>query len=323
MINEPACAVIIPHHNMSALIGPAIQSVLAQTHDSVELLIVDDKSDELEWARLRAIVSDFASPKVRLVRHEANLGQISAMFTGLRETSGEFVAFLDPDDVYEPEFLETLLRAHLNPVRIAAVASCEMGRFRVGGGMLSRNTTGFRSRSMREQKMTSYADQLAKFGYSKHYNPWETGWLWTNTSGMLFRRDALRMIEPTDQVLAYKHYGDAYCATGAHMIGGSFFVDQVLSWRGVREDNTAHPDLLLSPHQMSLKPEFKSKIDEIKQVAVDAMFANGIDRYLTVANLGEIVTTQFAPAALAEWMQTQPRIADLLRRYAANLDWDQ
>ena len=131
------------------------------------------------------------------------------------------------------------------------------------------------------------------------------------------------MLAPTEKALHYKFYGDAYYACGAHMIGGSFFVDRVLSWRGVRPDNTAHPAKIVSPHQMALKSGFESKIDDLKKLAVESLFCNGIEEYLSVANLGEIVTTHFPATTLASWRHDQPRISDLLMRFAANLDWTQ
>src|SRR5262249_16788291 len=146
--------------------------------------------------------------------------------------SGDFISLLDPDDLYEPDFLETLLRAHINPFTIAAIAACEMGLFRVGKGILSRATTGFRRKAEERGSLREYEANLATAGFSKYYPPWEAGWHWATTSSLMFRRDALELIRPVSFPVDVKLQGDSYCAHGAHFLGGTLFVDKLLSWRG-------------------------------------------------------------------------------------------
>src|SRR5262249_56575276 len=70
--------------------------------------------------------------------------RFEAVFEAIAGATGDFVSLLDPDDSYEPEFLETLIRAHLSPTNVAAVAACEMGMYRVDGGLVARTYVGFR-----------------------------------------------------------------------------------------------------------------------------------------------------------------------------------
>jgi glycosyltransferase involved in cell wall biosynthesis len=101
-------SVVIPCFNQATFLDEAIESVLAQTYPHFELIVVDDGSSDN--------TAEVASrhPGVRLVR-QANGGLSAARNVGLRESSGDFVVFLDADDRLKPRALEiglTTLRAH-------------------------------------------------------------------------------------------------------------------------------------------------------------------------------------------------------------------
>jgi glycosyltransferase involved in cell wall biosynthesis len=96
-------SVVIPTYNSGRLVVEAIASALAQTHQPAEVIVVDDGSTDDTRARMAA----FESP-VRYVYQE-NQGVAAARNRGIREATGEFVAFLDADDVWHPRKLEIQL----------------------------------------------------------------------------------------------------------------------------------------------------------------------------------------------------------------------
>jgi glycosyltransferase involved in cell wall biosynthesis len=103
------CSVIIPTYNRARLVPEAVESVLAQTHREFEVIVVDDGSTDDTAAALGPY-----GDRIRCVR-QPNRGLAAARNRGLREARGELVAFLDSDDLYEPEFLRRVLeifRAH-------------------------------------------------------------------------------------------------------------------------------------------------------------------------------------------------------------------
>jgi O-antigen/teichoic acid export membrane protein len=93
-------SVIIPVHNGEAHVGDAVRSVLNQTYADLEVLVVDDGSSD----GTADVVTRFQDPRVRLLRQEQR-GVAGARNSGLREASGELVAFLDHDDVWFPDKL--------------------------------------------------------------------------------------------------------------------------------------------------------------------------------------------------------------------------
>lgn len=101
-------SIVIPVFNRAHLIGGAIKTCLAQSHQDFEIIVVDDaSSDDLE-AALRAFGED---PRLRLIRHETNQGASAARNTGVQAARGTYVAFLDSDDDWTPDKLEKQLEA--------------------------------------------------------------------------------------------------------------------------------------------------------------------------------------------------------------------
>lgn len=96
----PRVTVLLAVHNGGAYLREAVESVLAQTYEGFELLIVDDASSD---GAVEALPAD---PRIRVLRNERNLGQIPSLNRGLREARGELVARLDHDDVCLPRRLE-------------------------------------------------------------------------------------------------------------------------------------------------------------------------------------------------------------------------
>ncbi|MEZ0483972.1 glycosyltransferase family 2 protein [Fibrella aquatica] len=97
-MNQPLISIIIPTYNRGHLIEKAIQSVLAQTYRNWQLIVCDDGSTDDTHARL-------ATYDTIEYYYQSNGGQASARNGGLRHCRGEYVASLDSDDEWHPNFL--------------------------------------------------------------------------------------------------------------------------------------------------------------------------------------------------------------------------
>lgn len=96
-------SVIIACYNAQPFIAHAIRSALAQTHRPCEIIVIDDGSTDGSTAEVRPFAAD-GSTGVQLVRQD-NAGESAARNRGIDRARGEFVAFLDADDVWVPEKL--------------------------------------------------------------------------------------------------------------------------------------------------------------------------------------------------------------------------
>ena len=99
------CSVIIPLYNKEQFVELAIHSVLNQTHQEFEIVVVDDGSTDNGVERVLA----FHDPRIRVIRQK-NGGVSRARNRGIDEARGELVCFLDADDWYEKSFLQTIRR---------------------------------------------------------------------------------------------------------------------------------------------------------------------------------------------------------------------
>jgi glycosyltransferase involved in cell wall biosynthesis len=113
-------SVVIATYNRAYILRDAIESVLAQTYQDFELLIVDDCSSD----GTDQLVQSFRSAKIRYIHHDRNRGVSAAWNTAIETAKGSLIAFLDSDDVWKPNYLErqvNFLSAHSE----AAVVFCD------------------------------------------------------------------------------------------------------------------------------------------------------------------------------------------------------
>ena len=125
---SPFFSVVIPVFNRAQVLPGAIDSVLAQSDQDFEIVVVDDGSSDDP----ASVVEDFADPRIRVVRKE-NGGGGSARNRGIDLAQGRFVAFLDSDDVFLPHHLGTMRRIVEGQRNVAGYARMivERGRKRV------------------------------------------------------------------------------------------------------------------------------------------------------------------------------------------------
>ncbi|MHC4741635.1 MAG: glycosyltransferase family 2 protein [Planctomycetota bacterium] len=99
----PEISVIIPTYNRRNLVAEACRTVLRQTSPDFEVIVVDDGSTD----DTALVIEQICDSRVKYI-HKPNGGQSSARNVGLAAASGRYVAFLDADDLWPPDFLETV-----------------------------------------------------------------------------------------------------------------------------------------------------------------------------------------------------------------------
>ena len=105
MSRETIVSVIIPVHNRTDLLKRCLESVAGQTYMDIEVIIIDDAStenilpvvDSIQWGKI---------PNRTVIRLEKNIGPGGAREVGRQNSQGDYIAYLDSDDIWLPEFLE-------------------------------------------------------------------------------------------------------------------------------------------------------------------------------------------------------------------------
>jgi glycosyltransferase involved in cell wall biosynthesis len=105
-LKKPSVSVVIPTYNYAGFVGCAIDSALKQTYRDFEVIVVDDGSTD----NTREVLAQYGD-RVRYV-HQSNAGLSAARNTGIMAASGEYVAFLDSDDAWEPTLLEKSMQRY-------------------------------------------------------------------------------------------------------------------------------------------------------------------------------------------------------------------
>jgi glycosyltransferase involved in cell wall biosynthesis len=103
--SEDSVSVVVPSYNYGRYVTEAVDSALAQTHEPVEVIVVDDGSTDDTATRLAPYAQ-----RIRYIRQE-NRGLSAARNAGIRHASGQWIALLDADDLWHPEKLEIQLGA--------------------------------------------------------------------------------------------------------------------------------------------------------------------------------------------------------------------
>lgn len=105
MSASPAVSVIIPTHNRPQELSRAVKSVLDQTFQNIEIIVVDDASP----VPAAETLEEFRDERLKVIRHDVNKGVSETRNTGIKTARGEWIAFLDDDDEWRPQKLERQL----------------------------------------------------------------------------------------------------------------------------------------------------------------------------------------------------------------------
>ncbi len=115
--NRPMISIIIPTYNRNNILKRAIKSALNQTFQDFEIIVIDDASTKSP----EKLITSFNDSRIKYFCHESNRGANAARNTGIKLSSGKYIAFLDSDDEWVPDKLECQIK-HLEnlPVKVGA-----------------------------------------------------------------------------------------------------------------------------------------------------------------------------------------------------------
>lgn len=129
---QPIISVVVPVYNIEQRIEYMIHSLTEQDFDDFEVIFVDDASTDDSVKIISKYFSEARANKYKIISHQINRGVSAARNTGLYESSGKYVVFVDGDDMLEPQFLSGLY--HALSSGDYEFASCGYKTFDIGSG---------------------------------------------------------------------------------------------------------------------------------------------------------------------------------------------
>jgi glycosyltransferase involved in cell wall biosynthesis len=324
--HRPLCTIIVTHHNYSELVGDSLLSILDQTYDNWECIVVDDNSSDLERARLIEIIERLPDHRIRLIENSRSQGQVETFFAGLAQASGEFISPLDPDDRLHPAFLEEMVKAHLNETVFCPIACCDQKYLRLEEGLITGTTKG----GIWWKKKLTYPVQIDNKdpddGALLFFPATDSRWLWTTTSALMVRRSAAKLLVP-NRPLGYNSL-DSYLAFGAHFLGGTLFLEKPLVYRGLHSRNDYIAETLFSMFQNKARDGAPKRTPQCRRDVVESLFRNGVTQVMAPKRLSRFLRSNFdekemallgaqCPEALEIWRISQEKertVPSFLRR---------
>ncbi len=252
----PLVSVIVVNYNYGRFLADAVSSVFTQTYAEVECLVVDNASTDESPAVLGELQQRF--PALRVIRRAANDGQTPASLDGLAACSGHYVIFLDADDYLLPRCVETHVFVHLSMRPHIGLTSGDMLQVQDRHVVVATGEESNRyvrsGRGLRPKLVRPYAAHegwpapAVREGIAArvHYiPPLKIGWYWSPTSGICYRRDALRLFADNANLARLRTGTDLYFAFGCSGLSGSALIDEPLFAYRIHGGNifTAHAQL--------------------------------------------------------------------------------
>ena len=238
----PRLSVVVTCFNCPDYVGDAIRSVARQSFRDFDCVIVDDASTDNSAAVVQQTLDALADPRFRLIRLEKNVGQTGATRRGLAATQAPFVCFLDSDDLWNEDFLERHLAAHLNEAYAVGFTACNARLIDGQGALIAGGVYWFgKDRAVADRGALAPIDparvpQLdpaagsARWASQTPYRLYTrrlVHWVWVSTSSMMFRRSLIDLVFPADDEIFRLHM-DFYVVVMAQMVAGSLLIDEPL-----------------------------------------------------------------------------------------------
>ena len=227
LIKLPLISFIVTSFNYENYVIKTLEGIKNQSYENVEIIIVDDKSSDNSVEKIKRFINDNQEINIKLIEHTQNKGQMAAMQTGLLNANGQFVSFIDSDDILVKDYAKTLIRVHL-----ASSVAFVSGQLVEIGEKDELHTTYSISSFQKEKSFELKSlDDLLKIDIdnvdfkvlSLKEAPFG-GWHWSAMSANMFRKSALELFLQYDTPENWRICPDKFLLNFAHLIGGSIIV---------------------------------------------------------------------------------------------------
>lgn len=227
LLKLPLVSFIVTSFNYENYVIKTLESIKNQSYENIEIIVVDDKSTDNSIEKIKEFAKKNPAFSLKLIEHPENRGQMAAMQSGLSNANGQFICFIDSDDILIKDYAKTLLRVHLS----CSVAFVSGQLIEIGESDEIHTTYSISSfQKEKSFELKSLQDLLnvdvdnVDFKILTLKEVSFGGWHWSAMSANMFRRSALDLFLEYDTPENWKICPDKFLLNFAHLIGGSAIV---------------------------------------------------------------------------------------------------
>lgn len=224
MLNLPIVSFVVTSFNYEKYILKTLESIKAQTYKDFEIIIVDDCSTDNSCEIIENFISYNQDLKITLIKNKENIGQLASMINGLKEVKGQFVSFIDSDDILFPEYTETHIRIHLQTS--VAFTTCQIAE--IGEDDEIHTLHSISSPQIESEKFIKDIQQDIENGSNIKFKALKNkqfgGWYWSANSSAMFRKASIELILNYKHPDKWKICPDKFLFNLANLIGGSIII---------------------------------------------------------------------------------------------------
>ena len=205
MKNIPLVSVLMPAYNSELYIAEAIQSILNQTYQNIELIIFDDGSSD----KTRQVIEGFTDSRIIKILSDQNYGVVRARNEMIDRASGQYIALMDADDIADPSRLEK----QISILESGQYDLCGSAQWVLdeGTGQIKKSKDKFSDADLRallsvycglcNSAMTGKAEIFKRFKYDTSILTSEDYYLWVQMAAA-----GSRFLNLPDRLITYRRY---------------------------------------------------------------------------------------------------------------------
>ncbi len=221
MLNLPLVSFVVTSYNYEKFLYKTLESIKNQSYKNFEIIIVDDSSSDNSVEVAERFIAENQDLRITLLVNSENEGQLAAMVKGLNKAEGQFVSFVDSDDLLFEDYAKIHIQTHL--MTSVAFTSCRIAEIGENDEVHTLNSIsspkcGNLDELFNTEKPEFEVLKRKRFG----------GWYWSANSSAMYRKAAI------ENLIEYKNTGkwricpDKFVMNYANLIGGSVIIQTPL-----------------------------------------------------------------------------------------------
>lgn len=240
MLKLPLVSFIVTSYNYEKFIIKTLESIINQTYKNIELIIVDDCSCDKSQELIEHFINCNQDKRITFIKNSTNKGQLASMLTGLASARGEFISFIDSDDILLPEYAMAHIKVHM----VTSVAFTSSLIAEIDENDVIHTIYSIASNQKEPSFKVRNLDDLFKFDV-EHPDfqivkaPFG-GWFWSPNSSAMFRKASIELLLKYKNTDKWKVCPDKFIFNFAHLIGGSANILEPLTAHRRHKDNAGN-----------------------------------------------------------------------------------